>query len=176
MSWDGIILKMVSGSVERSINKIKAGIVFVFNAPPSSAVPQVVVEHSGRKQKQIETDYEVSDGTFESALMIIKDIYDGETLQVGASDFWQPVESKACFTVEEACEDYCEAKVGHIRLAEMLLLFFPGYESGVKTGDIDPDKEKRLIKEVSDALLLKYPESYRLEVQKRKNAKLRELT
>lgn len=106
--------------------------------------------------------YVVPGGTFESALMIIKDVFRDQTLGVSDTSYWSEFENNVTMKPKEACFQYYIAGVGHRELAKRLLNNFGSYRSG----NVVADEQKELLGRLSNSLYRLYPQKYRESVKR----------
>lgn len=121
--------------------------------------------------REREAGYVVPEGTFESALLVIKEVFGSETLGVSDTSFWSEIEGKATMNSKKACFQYYLAGVGHISLANILINHFPGINTsrslGIMPAEIFEERRDRL----AAGLLKKYPERYKNLISKSKTKK-----
>ena len=121
--------------------------------------------------REREAGYVVPGGTFESALLVIKEVFGSETLGVSDTSFWSGIEEKATMNSKKACFQYYLAGTGHISLANILMNNFPGIcasrSLGVMPAEVFEERRDRL----AAGLLEKYPKRYKNLISKSKTKK-----
>lgn len=107
----------------------------------------------------------VPEGAFESALLILKRAFPEETMGVGDTEFWQPIEEKASMKPNQACFQYNMIGIGHVKLAQICLDFFYAFRTGVGMGEISKDEKHNLLSRASHFFLREYPPTYREKIE-----------
>lgn len=110
--------------------------------------------------------YVLPQGTFESALLVLKEVFGDQTHGVSDTSFWIQYEDKATMQPNEACFQYFLAGVGHKVLAQRLLNNFGNYRSSVLTGVIPKEQNEQYRQTLSNKLYDLYPPKYRGSVEK----------
>lgn len=121
--------------------------------------------------REREAGYVVPEGTFESALLIIKKVFGSETLGVSDTSFWSGIEEKATMDPKKACFQYYLAGIGHISLANILMNNFPGIYASRSLGTMPTEVFEERRNRLAGALLEKYPERYKNLIRKNKPKK-----
>lgn len=129
-------------------------------------MPMTIEVKLSRFKKEKKQPYHVEPGSFESALMMVKEVFDEETLGVSDTSFWHRIENKVTMNKVSACFQYYIAGVGHITLSEMLLNYFQQVRSARLSGDLSPAEYGEKRNKLADALFPLYPERYREEIER----------
>lgn len=111
--------------------------------------------------KEREKGYVVPVGTFESAMLVMKEAFEAETWGVSDTSFWSGVEQKATMKPNEACFQYYLAGVGHVSLANILMNSFPGVYTSRSLGTVPEEVFEERRDRLAQALLKLYPERYK---------------
>jgi hypothetical protein len=117
-----------------------------------------------RFARELRQPYKVPPGSFESALMVLKRVFDNETLGVSDTSFWNYIEHQVTMRPREACFQYYLAGTGHLTLANSLLNHFPNFKSARLSGDMPPGEVDEKVNKLADTLLLLYPPVYREKI------------
>lgn len=110
--------------------------------------------------------YTVPEGTFESALMVVKDVFSEQTLGVSDTSFWSQFEAKVTMEVPAACFQYYLAGVGHRTLAQNLLNHFENFRSAVQMGKISKEEAGQMVDSLASKLYEHYPPKYRNSISR----------
>lgn len=115
----------------------------------------------GRFGKERGAGYIVPGGVFESAMLILKKVFESETLGVSDTSFWSGIEEKATMNPKEACFQYYLAGTGHVSLANILMNNFPGVYTSKSLGVVPAEVFEERRDRLAAALFKKYPPKYR---------------
>lgn len=111
-------------------------------------------------KKERKGHYRVKEGTWESALMFIKDAFPEETMGVSDTSFWQEIEEKAILSRKEAAFQYCMIEVSHIDLAEMLVNNFLTVRTASNLGQMSEEDKQNRITRLAHVIYKNYPPKY----------------
>ena len=121
--------------------------------------------------REREAGYVVPEGTLESALLVIKEVFGSETLGVSDTSFWSEIEGKAAMNSKKACFQYYLAGIGHMSLANILMNNFPGIYTSRSLGVIPAEVFEERRNRLAAGLLEKYPKKYKNLISKSKTKK-----
>lgn len=116
--------------------------------------------------KEKKPTFKVAEGSWESVLVGLKDVYPENVFSVADSDYWEEIEEKATMSLEKACFQYFLAGVGHVTLAERVVNRNRAIGVKVRLGDIPTGERDELVDRFAIFLYDKYPPKYRERIQK----------
>lgn len=118
-----------------------------------------------RRESQLRYVRPLPEGTFETALLLVKETFPDETTGSSDASFWRPIEEKATTTPRRACFQYYLRGIGHEALAQSLLESFPQFTVAIRLGSIDKAEYVRRTSALANVILKYYPPRYRRKLE-----------
>jgi len=104
------------------------------------------------------------EGTFETALLYVREVFSEETMGVGDTEFWVEIEKKAGLfngSSKEAIFQFYLRGSTHVTLATALLKSFPRYRAGIGLGDIGSVERETMTSRLAAVIYEDFPPRYK---------------